>query len=305
MRAESVAVGAGKEQCLLTAFVDITERKSAEAEREQLLAREQAARGEAEAATKAKDRFLAIVSHELRTPLTPILGWVEMLRVNRVHDDKFDYALECIERNARMQAKLVEDLLDVSGSLTGKMTLKLKPVELSEIVTAAVETVRPTADAKQINIQTQLDKDASLAAGDPDRLQQVIWNLLTNSVKFTRNGGQINVELARIASNIQVIVRDNGEGIPPRFLPYIFDPFSQADETRMRTKGGLGLGLAIVRHIVEIHGGTIRVRSTEERGTTFTIQLPCENHRGEEDERVAQEEKVAGTHSARIDRLLT
>jgi PAS domain S-box-containing protein len=279
MRAESTAVWDGENRRCLTAFIDITERKRAEEEREQLLAREQAARLEAETATRAKDRFLAMVSHELRTPLTPILGWVGMLREKRVKDDNIDSALECIERNAKMQAKLVGDLLDVTGSLRGKMSLSLQPVELSEIVNAAVDTVRPAADAKHINIRTQLGNDARMASGDPDRLQQVIWNLLTNAIKFTPGGGKIEVQLVRVAASVQVIVSDTGEGISADFLPHIFDPFSQAEDTRMRSQGGLGLGLAIVHHIVELHGGTIRVRSTEGRGTTFTIRLPWEDER--------------------------
>jgi len=198
-------------------------------------------------------------------------------------------ALDSIERNARMEAKLVEDLLDVSGSLTGKMRLNFMPVELPEIVNAAVETVCPIAEKKQIKIQMQLDKTARMASGDRDRLQQVIWNLLTNAVKFTPDGGQIRVQLLRLGSSIQVVVSDTGEGIPAHFLPFVFDPFSQADNTRTRSQGGLGLGLAIVRHIVEMHGGTVRVRSMEGNGTTFTIGLPCRTDRGEEDQRVHQD----------------
>jgi len=287
IRAESIAVGEGNERCCRTALVDITERKRAEEEREQLLAREQAARREAEAATKAKDRFLAMVSHELRTPLTPILGWLGMLRDKKVKDDKIDYALESIERNAKAQAKLVEDLLDVSGALTGNLRLNLKPVKLSEIVDAAEGTVRPAAEAKQIEIHLQRDKDADLASGDPDRLKQVVWNLLTNAIKFSPSGGTIEVQLSRVASTAQIIVSDTGVGIPAGFLPYVFDPFSQADDSPTRSQRGLGLGLAIVRQIVEMHGGTIRVRSTEGIGTTFTIRLPCGNHRSDEDQRDA------------------
>src|SRR5262249_32989185 len=245
MRAESIAVGDGPKRHCRTALVDVTERKRVEEEREKLLASEQTASRELEAATKAKDQFLAMVSHELRTPLTPILGWSGLLRDKMVPEDNIDCALECIDRNAKMQAKLVEDLLDVSGSLTGKMSLKLRPVKLSEIVNAAVETVRQTADKKQINLQIRLDKDASLASGDPERLQQVIWNLLTNAVKFTPSGGKIEIQLLRLPSNIQVIVSDTGEGIPADFLPNIFDPFSQDADIRKRSQGGLGLGLAI------------------------------------------------------------
>src|SRR5215475_7950734 len=287
IRVESIAAGDRRDWCCRTALIDITERKRAEEEREQLLAREQAARKKMEAATQTKDRFLAMVSHELRTPLTPILGWVAVLRRKTAEDVGVASALDCIERNARIQAKLVEDLLDVSGSLTGKMRLNFMPVELPEIVNAAVETVRPIAEQKQIKIQMQLDKNARMASGDRDRLQQVIWNLLTNAVKFTPGGGQIKVQLLRIGSSIQVVVSDTGVGIPADFLPFLFDPFSQADNTRTRSQGGLGLGLAIVRHIVEMHGGTVRVRSMEGKGTTFSIGLPCRTDRGEQDQRSA------------------
>jgi PAS domain S-box-containing protein len=299
MRAESIAVGDSEKRYCRTAFVDITERRRAEEEREQLLAREQAARGEAEAATKAKDRFLAMVSHELRTPLTPILGWVGMLRAKRVKEGDIDYALECIERNAKMEAKLVADLLDVSGTLAGKMSLKLKPVELSQIVNAAVDTIRPSAGAKRIIIQTQLDNDARMASGDPDRLQQVIWNLLSNAISFTPGGGKIEVQLVRVATSIQIIVSDTGEGIPASFLPFVFDPFSQADDARIRSQGGLGLGLAIVRQIVEMHSGTIRVRSTEGQGTTFTVRLPCGDDRRDDDQTSSTSQSQLNRHPHR------
>jgi PAS domain S-box-containing protein len=279
IRAESIGVGEGNERRCRTAFVDLTELKRAENEREQLLVREQIARRELEAATKTKDRFLAMASHELRTPLTPILGWTGVLRGKPMKDVNVDYALDCIERNARMQAKLVEDLLDVSASLTGKMHLKFKPVDLHEIVNAAVDTVRPSADAKQIKIETLLERDAGQASGDSERLQQVMWNLLTNAVKFTPSGGQVGVQLVRNASGIQIIVSDTGEGIRADFLPYIFDPFSQADDTKVKSQRGLGLGLSIVHHIVQIHGGTVQVRSTEGEGSTFTVWLPAGNHR--------------------------
>jgi PAS domain S-box-containing protein len=263
IQVDSFAAGGRKDWCCRTALVDITERKRAEEERQQLLAREQAARKKMEAATQAKNRFLAIVSHELRTPLTPILGWVAVLHNKTAKDVGVASALDCIERNARMEAKLVEDLLDVSGSLAGKMRMNFMPVELPEIVTRAVETVRAIAEKKQIRIQMQLDKNARMASGDRGRLQQVIWNLLTNAVKFTSSSGQIRVQLLRIGSSIQVVVSDTGEGIPANFLPFVFDPFSQADNTHTRSQGGLGLGLAIARHIVETHGGTVRVRSTD------------------------------------------
>jgi PAS domain S-box-containing protein len=274
IRAESIGIGHGEERHCLVALIDITERKRVENEREQLLARERTIRRELEAATKTKDRFLSMVSHELRTPLTPLLGWLSLMRDKTAKNLNVDYVLECMERSAKTQAKLVDDLLDVSEGLTGKLLLKFKQVDVPAIIHAAVDSVRSTADAKHINIQTQLEKDASLAAADAERLQQVIWNLLSNAIKFTPSGGKVDVQLRRTASDIEIIVSDTGQGIPGGYLPYVFDPFSQAGTARMRSQNGLGLGLAIARNIVEMHGGTIGVKSTEGKGTTFTIRLP-------------------------------
>jgi PAS domain S-box-containing protein len=282
MRVESVAVGLGTERHCRTAFIDITDRKRAEAEREELLAREQAARREAEEAAKAKDRFLAMVSHELRTPLTPILGWSRILLSKKAKDVDVHEALESIERNAKIEAQLVNDLLDVSGSASGKMRLNLQSIDLTKIINSALDTVRTNADGKAIRIETRLDRNARLVSGDPERLQQVIWNLLTNAVKFTPNGGRIEIRLRRAAGGVEIGVSDTGPGIPASFLPYLFDPFSQADNARSQGQRGLGLGLAIVRQIVEMHGGTIGVASSEGQGSTFTIRLPARtDHRSE------------------------
>jgi len=274
VRAESIGSGSGNERHCCTALVDITDKKRAAEEREVLLAREQAARQDAESATKAKDRFLATVSHELRTPLTPILGWSRILREKPLSASHAGHALESIERNARMQAQLIDDLLDFSRSIAGKVRLSIQLVDLPGIISAAIDTIRTGADAKTLKIETKFDDDARLVSGDPRRLQQVIWNLLSNAVKFTPRGGRIEVQTHHVNSDIQIVVKDTGKGIPAEFLPHVFEPFSQAENGTIRTYGGLGLGLAIVRQIVDLHGGAIRINSTEGEGTTFTIRLP-------------------------------
>jgi signal transduction histidine kinase len=254
---------------------DITERKQAEEERKQLLAREQAAREEAEAANRAKDDFLATVSHELRTPLSPILGWSTLLRTQRLDDATSVRALESIERNAKMLAQLIEDILDVSRIIVGKMSLEFRPLDLAQIINTAIDTARPAADARSIQIQTHWDTDVGLVSGDPGRLQQVVWNLLSNAVKFTPNGGHVDIRLERLDSDVQIAVSDRGKGISADFLPLIFERFRQADSTSTRKYGGLGLGLAIVRQIIEMHGGTVQAESRGEgQGSTFTIRLP-------------------------------
>lgn len=277
VRAESIGSGSGSGRHCCTALVDITEKKRAAEEREALLTRERAARQEAESATKAKDRFLATVSHELRTPLTPILGWSRILREKPVDATYAARALESIERNARMQAQLIDDLLDFSRNIAGKVHLSMQPVDLPAVISAAIDTIRAGADAKTLKIQTKFDEEARLVSGDPRRLQQVMWNLLSNAVKFTPRGGRIEVQTHHVLSNVQIVVSDTGKGIPQEFLPHAFEAFSQAENSSIRTHGGLGLGLAIVRQIVELHTGTVRVSSREGRGTTFTIQLPIGN----------------------------
>jgi signal transduction histidine kinase/CheY-like chemotaxis protein len=279
VRAESIGSGFGNERHCCTALVDITEKKRAAEEREELLAREQAARQDAESATKAKDRFLATVSHELRTPLTPILGWSRILREKPLNATHSGRALESIERNARMQAQLIDDLLDFSRSIAGKIRLSIQLVDLPAIISAAIDTIRSGADAKTLTIETKFDDEARLLSGDPRRLQQVIWNLLSNAVKFTPRGGRIEIQTHHVNSDIQIVVKDTGKGIPAEFLPHVFEPFSQAENGTVRTYGGLGLGLAIVRQIVDLHGGAIRINSKEGEGTTFTIRLPIGNVR--------------------------
>lgn len=256
-------------------LLDITERKRAEAERENLLAREQAARETAEAANRVKDEFLAVLSHELRTPLNPILGWAQVLRQRKLNEQAVVKALETIERNARLQIQLIDDLLDVSRILRGKLSLNMMPVNLEMTIQSALETVRLAAGAKSIQLQTQFEPQVGKVLGDAGRLQQVVWNLLSNAVKFTPSEGQVAIRLERSGDSAQITVRDSGLGITPEFLPYVFDYFRQADSTTARKFGGLGLGLAIVRHIVELHGGIVAAMSPGEgQGATFTVKLP-------------------------------
>jgi signal transduction histidine kinase/ActR/RegA family two-component response regulator len=241
-------------------------------ERDQKLER---ARDDAETANRAKDEFLAVVSHELRTPLSPVLAWVHMLRSGRLDEERTARALEVIERNVKSQAQLIEDLLDVSRIITGKLRLDVHPIEMAPVVEAAVEAIRPTADLKGIRFQVIVDPRAVMIAGDPERLKQVLWNLLSNAVKFTPKGGRVQVVAHRVNSHVEIAVSDTGKGINADFLPYVFEPFRQADTASTRTHGGLGLGLSIVRHLVELHGGRVRVESPGDgQGATFTVELP-------------------------------
>ena len=261
--------------CLIGVLGDITDRKQAEAERERLLAREQAAREQAEAANRIKDEFLAVLSHELRSPLNPILGWTKLLRSRKLDEQKTAHALETIERNASLQTQLIGDLLDVSCILQGKLSLNIAPVDLATTITAAMETVHLAAQAKSIQIHTAFNEAIGQVTGDGARLQQIIWNLLTNAVKFTPEGGRVEVRLERVGTQAQITVSDTGKGISPDFLPYVFDYFRQADGATTRKFGGLGLGLAIVRHLVELHGGMVTAQSLGEgQGATFTVRLP-------------------------------
>lgn len=261
---------------LLRGFmIDITERKRAESEREQLLAREQAARAEAEAANRMKDEFLATLSHELRTPLNAMLGWTQLLRTRKFDETTSQRALETIDRNTKSLAQLIEDVLDVSRIITGKLRLNVRPVALVSVIEAAIETVAPASEAKNIQIEPILDHSAGSVLGDSNRLQQVVWNLLSNAVKFTPKGGRVAIILERSNSQIQIKVSDTGQGISPDFLPYVFERFRQADGATTRSHGGLGLGLAIVRHLVELHGGRVRAESEGEgKGATFIVTLP-------------------------------
>lgn len=258
---------------------EITHRKRAEQDREQLLAREQAAREEAERANRIKDEFLAIVSHELRTPLNPILGWSQLLNKGTLNEQKTERALETIMRNAKMQAQLIDDLLDVSRILRGKLSLQAEPVSVETVVQAAIETIGLSAEAKAIKIETRFDSNVGPVLGDAGRLQQIVWNLLSNAVKFTPYGGHINLSIQCHESQAQLIIHDTGKGIPADFLPYIFDRFRQQDTATTRQFGGLGLGLSISRHLVELHGGTLWAESPGEgQGATFTLQLPLMAH---------------------------
>lgn len=262
---------------------DITERKQAEEEREQLLLREQAARTEAEAANRSKDDFLAIVSHELRTPMTAIIGWVGMLRTGALDEARANLALETIERNANLQMQLIEDLLDISRIVRGELSLYIDLVDLVEVITAAIEVVQTLADAKNIQIETILDTSIAKICGDSDRLQQVVLNLLTNAIKFTPNGGRVEVRLSLTAElnsseSALIEVEDTGQGISAEFLPHVFERFRQADSTHTRSNKGLGLGLAIAHHVVEVHGGTITAQSPGiGQGATFTVKLPIKS----------------------------
>jgi PAS domain S-box-containing protein len=254
---------------------DITARNRLERERQQLLAREQILRTQAEAAGRVKDEFLATVSHELRTPLSAILGWATMLNKGKVEPAIASRGIESIERNAKAQAQLIEDLLDVSRIISGKVRLDIKPVLLTSIIDEALDAVRPAADAKSIRLNVSIDPDANQLRADPARLQQIIWNLVANSIKFTGSRGDVSVDAGRNASMVEICVSDTGEGINPKFLPYVFDRFQQADSSMTRKHGGLGLGLAITRHLVEMHGGTIEAQSEGEgHGATFTVKLP-------------------------------
>ncbi|MEH2155057.1 PAS domain-containing hybrid sensor histidine kinase/response regulator [Nostoc sp.] len=281
---------------IITVCRDITDvsdelrlRKSVEKERDRLLEREMKARKQAEIAHKVKDEFLAVLSHELRTPLNSVLGWSKMLRTRNFDEKTTNHALETIERNAKLQTQLIEDLLDVSRILQGKLNLNVCRVSLVMVVEAALETVRLAAQAKSIQIQTIFDASLAQVMGDPNRLQQVVWNLFSNAVKFTPTGGRVGIRLMEADNQVQIQVSDTGKGISPDFLPYVFDYFRQSDGTTTRTFGGLGLGLAIVRKVVEMHGGKVQAESPgEEAGATFTVELPLlvrsEQVRGEENQ---------------------
>jgi PAS domain S-box-containing protein len=254
---------------------DVTWRRRAEQEREELLERARRAAAEAARANRAKDEFLATVSHELRTPLTPIFAWARLLQTKDHSNEAVRRAAATIERAARSQAQLIEDLLDISRIVAGKVRLDVRRMGVSVAIEGAIESLRPAADAKGIRLETVLDPRAGLVSADQERLQQVVWNLLSNAIKFTPKGGRVNVVLQRVNSHLEIVVRDTGQGISPEFLPYVFDRFRQAATDTTRQAGGLGLGLAIVRHIVELHGGTVRCESAGAgEGAVFTVRLP-------------------------------
>ena len=250
--------------------------RQAEREREQLLSREAAARSEAEAANRAKDDFLATLSHELRTPLNAIVGWTRVLAEGLLDPDSTRHALDVIERNAQLQAQLVADILDVSRIVSGGVRLDLRPLDLGSVIGAALDAVRPAANARKVQLRARLGNGPRVIEGDPQRLQQIVWNLLSNAVKFTDAGGTVEVELIDAGDGaVQIRVRDDGAGIEPEFLPHVFERFRQADGSASRHHGGLGLGLAIVRHLVELHGGSVRAESAGRgMGALFTVELP-------------------------------
>ena len=253
---------------------EIAQRRRAEAEREQLLVSEKEARERAERETRMKDEFLATLSHELRTPLNAILGWANILRESSSPEDIAE-GVRVIERNARAQTQIIEDLLDMSRIISGNVRLDVQRVDLAPLIKSAMESVKPMADAKEIRMTSVLDTFADAVAGDAARLQQVLWNLLTNALKFTPKGGRVHVVLERVNSHLEISIADTGQGIAPDFLPHVFDRFRQADASSTRAQRGLGLGLAIVKNLTELHGGTVRAKSAgAHQGSTFTVVLP-------------------------------
>jgi two-component system CheB/CheR fusion protein len=258
---------------ILLSIEDITDRKHLETERSQLLQQEQLARHEAEKANRVKDEFLANLSHELRNPLTPILAWSQMLRSGKLKQAETDRALEVIERSAKAQSQLIEDLLDISRITNGKLQLSISPIDLQVVVQRALEGIQLSATAKNIEIVSHLNSTTVL--GDIDRLQQVLWNILSNAIKFTPAGGRVEIVMQNLENYAEVRVTDTGKGIVPELLPYIFDRFRQGDSSPTKTEQGLGLGLSIVYHLVELHGGTVQAESPGEgQGATITVRLP-------------------------------
>jgi len=258
----------------IVALGDLTQRRHAEAEIGRLLAAERAARADAEAANRAKDEFLAVLSHELRTPLTAMLGWIALLRPGRLPADRTRYALDVIDRNARMQAQLINDLLDVSRIVAGKMEFDRSSVDLAGVVTRVLESAQREAEAKRIHVTTAIDPAAAPVLGDVTRLEQVVGNILANALKFTPAEGRVHVSLDRHRGRARLRVTDSGPGIAPEVLPHVFERFRQAESSSRRRHEGLGLGLAIVRHLVETHAGTVRAENGRDAGATFTVELP-------------------------------
>ena len=296
----------GKLVSVLSLVLDVTARQSAEDERAASLVRERDARRHAEEADRLKDEFLATLSHELRTPLTSILGWASMIRNGEVEGSNASRAIETIERNARSQARLIDDLLDVSRIITGNLRLDLHPLNLAPIVDAALDALRPTADVKGMKLQTHFAPVQCLVKGDPNRLRQVIWNLLSNAIKFTPRHGSVSIDLTCVESTARLTVSDTGDGIAPEFLPYVFDRFRQAEGSISRKQGGLGLGLAVARHLVELHGGTIRAESDGlGKGAVFTVDLPLAQERRDparaEERRREVERRRTRTGTVRLD----
>jgi signal transduction histidine kinase/ActR/RegA family two-component response regulator len=275
-RSERLIAGVAAQAAVSIDNARLYERaQKAAAEREDLLRSERFARAEAERASQMKDEFLATLSHELRTPLSAILGWSQMLRTPGRDAADMEKGLDIIERNARVQTQLIEDLLDMSRIISGKVRLDVQPVEPVKFVQAAIETVRPAAEAKGIRLEELLDPGAGPVSGDPGRLQQVVWNLLSNAIKFTPKGGKVQVLLERVNSHIEISIADTGVGIEQQFIDHVFERFRQQDASTTRAYGGLGLGLSIVKHLVELHGGSVRAHSAGKgRGATFCVHLP-------------------------------
>ena len=254
---------------------DITEQKAAESERNRLLTAEREARQDAEKANRMKDEFLSIVSHELRTPLNAIVGWAQLLNTGKADAADLKEGLSVIQRNARIQTQIIEDILDMSRIISGKVRLEVQRIELPGVIEAAMESMQPAADAKSIRLQKVLDPHVGQVSGDASRLQQVVWNLISNAIKFTPKEGRVRVTLERVNSHVEIGVSDTGEGIKPEFLPHVFERFRQADSATTRRHGGLGLGLSIVKHLVELHGGSVQALSAGEgQGSTFRVMLP-------------------------------
>ena len=269
------------DQSLTEAVRSYTEK--VERDRLVLLENERAARNDAEMANRAKDLFLATLSHEMRTPLNAIVGWLTILRLPGQAEEHLAEGLEVIERNTKAQVQLIEDVLDVSRIVSGKLRLEITDCDLSEAITAGIDVVRPAAEAREISLDVRLDPSATHAACDPTRIQQIVWNLLTNAIKFSSRGSAVRVTLSRERSRYEIGVSDDGQGISPDLLPYVFDRFRQADSSTRRRFGGLGLGLSIVKHLVEMHGGTVEAQSAGEgHGATFLVRLPIQAVRGEE-----------------------
>jgi PAS domain S-box-containing protein len=276
---------AGKPQRMLGICADITERKQAELDREGLLLSEREARNAAEQANRITDEFLSVVSHELRTPLSAIMGYAQLLTMDMIEPDEQADAFTAIERNSQAQVRIIDDLLDMSRIISGKLRLNVQTVQPADVIEAALETVKPAAEAKDVRITKVIDPQAGSVLGDFDRLQQVVWNLVSNAVKFTPKGGRVQVSLERVSSHLEITVADSGCGISADFLPHVFERFRQWEDSTTRRHGGLGLGLAIVKQLVELHGGTVRVTSLgENQGATFTVQLPLQlaQHNGDE-----------------------
>lgn len=265
----------GKTLCYVGIKRDITEQKLADQLRTEFLGRERAAREDAEKANRLKDEFLATLSHELRTPLNAVIGWSRMLKSGKLDPESASHALEVIERNAWAQKQIIEDILDVSRVITGKLQLKIAPLDLVPVVESALDAMRPAMEAKDIRVETIIDAGLRMISGDADRLQQVVWNLLSNAAKFTPVGGKVEIRVSQVGAHVQIQIGDTGPGIDPSFLPHVFERFRQADGSTTRTHGGLGLGLAIVRHLVELHGGVISAENRKDGpGAVFTLKIP-------------------------------